>query len=104
MEIIGLFGLAFSRRTIWRSKKAERICVEAGLPKKTVTVAGALANFQSGNLNFQPILSNAPAAFDYRSMLWIAIAIVIALAGWFIPDAKRDAQDAFRDVSFGRRK
>ena len=65
-------------------KEAQRVCVEAGLPKKSITVAGALANFQSSSLNLQPILSNAPAAIDYRSILWVTLAIVIALVGWFM--------------------
>ena len=65
-------------------KEAQRVCVEAGLPKKSVTVAGALANFQSSSLDIQPILSNAPATINYRSILWVTLAILIALTGWFI--------------------
>jgi hypothetical protein len=64
-------------------KEAESIRVEAGLPKKSVTAAGALSNFLNSKLKLQPILSNAGGSIDYRMVLGFIAAAAIALVFWY---------------------
>jgi hypothetical protein len=59
-------------------KEAEKIRIEAGLPKgKSITAAGALSNFLKADIGL-PLLSNSSASMDIRG--WI-VAVVVAVVG-----------------------
>ncbi|MFG1289822.1 MULTISPECIES: hypothetical protein [Xanthobacter] len=70
-------------------EEAESIRAEAGLPKSSITAAGALSNFLNCKTNLQPILSNAGGGFDLRIALGFGMALgfvaaaATAFAFWY---------------------
>ncbi|MDO9298659.1 hypothetical protein [Bradyrhizobium sp.] len=66
------------------SKKAESIRAEANLPKnKSVTAAGALANYLTSGLT-SPILSNSSSDIGIRGWITAGALIVIGLVAWLM--------------------
>ncbi|WP_445215878.1 hypothetical protein ACKWRH_26275 [Bradyrhizobium sp. Pa8] len=65
-------------------KKAESIRAEADLPKnKSVTAAGALANYLKSGLG-SPILSNSSSDIGIRGWITAGAMIVIGLVAWLM--------------------
>jgi len=67
-------------------KEAERIRVEAGLPKnKSITAAGKLSSFLKADMGLPSILSNSSAGTGGRGW-WIAVTaiVVISLIAWLM--------------------
>jgi hypothetical protein len=65
-------------------KEAEKIRIEAGLPKgKSITAAGALSNFLKADIGL-PLLSNSSAGMGVRGWIAAAAIAVVGIIAWLM--------------------